>query len=278
MSRQRKRRTSADPDKDQPIIQRQTDGGEEDEDSSETYGTPIRSRKRFASEETRILEDLFRKTNRPTSDIKQKLAVRFNTTAQRIQIWFQNRRAKEKKLFTEDGAGTAAAEVDEDTEDATSKQDDKSSRKRGESSRKKRRREEEREDGPVRLHSNISLYQNPPPPPPFADIPNYPFPLARPYHQNMVQRDGRWYLLVPPPTVNPADMENPAMPGEQFTLAAPEQFYENAYDADSLELLAETSQQQQNTVVDGENPDILTHEDEETNLLAQGEFYPINQH
>ncbi|KAI9352324.1 hypothetical protein BD770DRAFT_393212 [Pilaira anomala] len=62
------------------------------------YGTPVRPRKRFALEETRLLEDEFKKNARPTADVKKKLADTFDTVPNRIQIWFQNRRAKEKKI------------------------------------------------------------------------------------------------------------------------------------------------------------------------------------
>lgn len=62
------------------------------------YGTPVRPRKRFSLEETRILEEEFKKNSRPTAEVKKRLAEDFNTVANRIQIWFQNRRAKEKKL------------------------------------------------------------------------------------------------------------------------------------------------------------------------------------
>lgn len=58
---------------------------------------PVRPRKRFTTEETTSLEQVYRRSKRPTSEIKQRLSRRFNTSMSRIQIWFQNRRAKEKK-------------------------------------------------------------------------------------------------------------------------------------------------------------------------------------
>lgn len=77
--------------------QRHFDEDQAEEEEYETYGTPIRPRQRFTAEETRILEDLFKSTIRPTAEAKQSLARQFGTSTQRIQIWFQNRRAKEKK-------------------------------------------------------------------------------------------------------------------------------------------------------------------------------------
>lgn len=62
------------------------------------YGTPVRPRQRFSIEQTSILERAFEKTHRPSADIKKDLATQFETEPGRIQIWFQNRRAKEKKI------------------------------------------------------------------------------------------------------------------------------------------------------------------------------------
>ncbi|KAI9259975.1 Homeodomain-like protein, partial [Helicostylum pulchrum] len=62
------------------------------------YGTPVRPRQRFSTEETSILERAFKETPRPSAEIKKDLAYQFGTVPSRIQIWFQNRRAKEKKI------------------------------------------------------------------------------------------------------------------------------------------------------------------------------------
>ncbi|KAG2236622.1 hypothetical protein INT48_000177 [Thamnidium elegans] len=75
--------------------------GEEDDillsEDEIDYGTPVRPRQRFSSEETGILERAFKESPRPTAEMKKDLAVQFGTVPGRIQIWFQNRRAKEKK-------------------------------------------------------------------------------------------------------------------------------------------------------------------------------------
>ncbi|GAA5814490.1 hypothetical protein MFLAVUS_007987 [Mucor flavus] len=62
------------------------------------YGTPVRPRQRFSTEETSILERAFKETPRPSAETKKDLAAQFETVPGRIQIWFQNRRAKEKKI------------------------------------------------------------------------------------------------------------------------------------------------------------------------------------
>lgn len=59
---------------------------------------PIRSRRRFTLDETEALEQAYKQTKRPTQEVKQRFAHNFDTTVPRIQIWFQNRRAKEKKM------------------------------------------------------------------------------------------------------------------------------------------------------------------------------------
>ncbi|KAI8985216.1 hypothetical protein BDB01DRAFT_103457 [Pilobolus umbonatus] len=58
---------------------------------------PIKSRRRFSSKEQTILEKSYDSCRRPTLDVKKALASKLETTPKRIQIWFQNRRAKEKK-------------------------------------------------------------------------------------------------------------------------------------------------------------------------------------
>ncbi|KAI8640545.1 DUXa-paired class homeobox protein, partial [Parasitella parasitica] len=52
---------------------------------------------RFSLEEKEVLERAFKKSKRPTNEVKQRLAQDMDTNVSRIQIWFQNRRAKEKK-------------------------------------------------------------------------------------------------------------------------------------------------------------------------------------
>jgi hypothetical protein len=72
-----------------------------DDDSSSDEGLftqmPIRPRQRFTTQEISILEKVYQKNGRPSAEMKQNLADKLDTTVNRIQIWFQNRRAKEKK-------------------------------------------------------------------------------------------------------------------------------------------------------------------------------------
>ncbi|KAG2194283.1 hypothetical protein INT46_000051 [Mucor plumbeus] len=75
---------------------------------------PIRSRRRFTSDETDALEQAYQHTKRPKQEVKQRFARDFDTTVPRIQIWFQNRRAKEKKI-SDSSANQRASTIDYDS-------------------------------------------------------------------------------------------------------------------------------------------------------------------
>eukprot|EP01080_Neovahlkampfia_damariscottae_P004412 gene4412-7787_t len=53
-------------------------------------------RHKYTIEETDILEKLFLQNNHPDTDARKELAIKLQKTPRSIQIWFQNRRAKEK--------------------------------------------------------------------------------------------------------------------------------------------------------------------------------------
>ncbi|XP_049558731.1 double homeobox protein A [Orcinus orca] len=57
-----------------------------------------RSRTKFTEEQLKILIDAFNKKPYPGYAIKQRLALEVNTEESRIQIWFQNRRARHRFL------------------------------------------------------------------------------------------------------------------------------------------------------------------------------------
>jgi hypothetical protein len=67
------------------------------EDEGSSWDIPIRSRQRFPRDQLKTLENLYASNKRPDYEDKEELATRFGTTVKRIQIWFQNRRAKDKK-------------------------------------------------------------------------------------------------------------------------------------------------------------------------------------
>eukprot|EP00835_Amoeboradix_gromovi_P002553 NODE_147_length_17537_cov_0.265627.p11 type:complete len:178 gc:universal NODE_147_length_17537_cov_0.265627:3094-3627(+) len=57
-----------------------------------------KKRRRLNSDETKILQTIFEQNSKPDAMLRGALADRLGMTARNIQIWFQNRRAKTKKL------------------------------------------------------------------------------------------------------------------------------------------------------------------------------------
>ncbi|RUS22871.1 hypothetical protein BC938DRAFT_475172 [Jimgerdemannia flammicorona] len=57
----------------------------------------VKRRRRLTQEETRILNQVFETTTKPNSQVRKRLAQQLGMTPRAVQIWFQNRRAKQKR-------------------------------------------------------------------------------------------------------------------------------------------------------------------------------------
>ena len=54
-------------------------------------------RRRYTEQELRVLMRSFRRNPKPSRAVKERLAEQLGTTFKRINIWFQNQRAREKR-------------------------------------------------------------------------------------------------------------------------------------------------------------------------------------
>ncbi|KAJ1923270.1 hypothetical protein IWQ60_005992 [Tieghemiomyces parasiticus] len=56
----------------------------------------VKHRQRTTRKQFKLLEDVFIKDPKPSAAIRRELGERLDMTARSVQVWFQNRRAKEK--------------------------------------------------------------------------------------------------------------------------------------------------------------------------------------
>ena len=59
---------------------------------------PIKHRRKTTDEQRNVLEKIFRTNPRPDTNFRRVLAQELGMDSRRVQVWFQNRRAKEKKM------------------------------------------------------------------------------------------------------------------------------------------------------------------------------------
>jgi hypothetical protein len=57
-----------------------------------------KKRQRTSPEQLEILETVYQTEKLPGSDLRKELAVKLKMTPRRVQVWFQNKRAKEKRM------------------------------------------------------------------------------------------------------------------------------------------------------------------------------------
>jgi len=61
-------------------------------------GSKIKKRQRTTPEQLRILEEVYTKEKMPNQSLRENLGKQLGMTSRRVQIWFQNKRAKEKRM------------------------------------------------------------------------------------------------------------------------------------------------------------------------------------
>jgi hypothetical protein len=78
----------------------------------------VKHRKRTTSAQLKILEGVFKRDTKPNAALRNELATQLEMTARGVQVWFQNRRAKEKNKTGK--AAAVAKETDEPREPVAS--------------------------------------------------------------------------------------------------------------------------------------------------------------
>ncbi|KAJ7045668.1 hypothetical protein C8F04DRAFT_939973 [Mycena alexandri] len=71
----------------------------------------VKHRKRTTSAQLKVLEGIFKRDTKPNAALRTELASQLNMTARGVQVWFQNRRAKEKTKAAK-GASKVPKDVD----------------------------------------------------------------------------------------------------------------------------------------------------------------------
>lgn len=64
---------------------------------AEIFHKPQRERTSFTNSHLKLLEDCFAETKHPDTNCREKLARQLGLPPKTVQIWFQNRRAKERR-------------------------------------------------------------------------------------------------------------------------------------------------------------------------------------
>uniref|UniRef100_A0A0K0D9F5 Homeobox domain-containing protein n=1 Tax=Angiostrongylus cantonensis TaxID=6313 RepID=A0A0K0D9F5_ANGCA len=97
-----------------------------------------RHRTIFSEEQLQVLEATFTETHYPDVSLREKLAVQCDLKEERVEVWFKNRRAKERKQKRESGkdggggggGGIAKTAASDDSDCDLSDEDDTSRAKR----------------------------------------------------------------------------------------------------------------------------------------------------
>ncbi|KAJ7780512.1 hypothetical protein DFH07DRAFT_909935 [Mycena maculata] len=82
----------------------------------------VKHRKRTTSAQLKVLEGIFKRDTKPNAALRTELAAQLNMTARGVQVWFQNRRAKEKNKAAK-AKGKVALSKDVDSPSPRSSED-----------------------------------------------------------------------------------------------------------------------------------------------------------
>uniref|UniRef100_A0A183HHB2 Homeobox domain protein n=1 Tax=Onchocerca flexuosa TaxID=387005 RepID=A0A183HHB2_9BILA len=94
------------------------------------YGGKRKRRHRtiFSEEQLQILENAFQGTHYPDVMLREKLAVQCDLKEERVEVWFKNRRAKDRKqkreIDVKDGTGQKISASDESDYEVSDDDDD----------------------------------------------------------------------------------------------------------------------------------------------------------
>ncbi|KAI3618646.1 other wee protein kinase [Moniliophthora roreri] len=69
----------------------------------------VKHRKRTTSAQLKVLESIFKHDTKPNAALRNELAAQLDMTARGVQVWFQNRRAKEKTKASKAAAGQSTS-------------------------------------------------------------------------------------------------------------------------------------------------------------------------
>ncbi|KAK1233153.1 hypothetical protein PQX77_003688 [Marasmius sp. AFHP31] len=78
----------------------------------------VKHRKRTTSAQLKVLEGIFKHDTKPNAALRNELAAQLDMTARGVQVWFQNRRAKEKTKAAKVNASGSGASNDNGSKDA----------------------------------------------------------------------------------------------------------------------------------------------------------------
>ncbi|KAI6032865.1 homeobox domain-containing protein [Pisolithus orientalis] len=80
----------------------------------------VKHRKRTSRSQLKVLEEVYRKDTKPNAAIRKKLAAELDMLPRAVQVWFQNRRAKDKQLRKR----AAAQHLQSDEQNTTTSQEE----------------------------------------------------------------------------------------------------------------------------------------------------------